>query len=563
MSSRGGFGSYLKQKNFYRLVFCKNHSFLRKNLRKSKSTSSITSIDVTVPRRDATSNMKPLLSGKVQSLLSGLEEKSLNVLNNLTCIGCGTTLQYCQPETQGFVPVKKLMDLVDQIKSNTVTAEDGSISIEKSSIERPICQRCFYLKHYNTALKTTLPHDEYKSHLSYLKEQRALVVCIVDIVDFPSSLFPELYTILNPQCTVYIVANKMDIFPSTNRKSFSRLESYILQEATKSLGDDIKVSKVFYVSAKTGQGIESLSDSIVTDWGNRGDIYLIGCTNVGKSSMFNHLLYSLCGVKPGQLVTRNKMAAPSPTISHWPGTTLGLISFPIMSVGKRRRLIAQAQRDRKELEDIIFERNEVPDSGSTLNLWQDFVDLPSSIDSDPSSIDSDPSSIDSDPSSIDSDPSSIDSDPSSIDSQPSSIDSDPSSIDSDPSSIDSDSSSIDSDSSSIDSDSSSIDSVPDSDPSSIDSDPSSIDSDPSSIDSDPSSIDSDPSSIDSHYSLSTSLLEVSDVLDELGLKRNKKHMTKREIKKEQVLEQLLPDNRFSLYDTPGAINNLQVIIDFN
>ena len=39
---------------------------------------------------------------------------------------------------------------------------------------------------------------------------------------------------------------------------------------------------------------------------------------------------------------------PSATISWWPGTTLGLLSFPIMSVGKRRRLLAQTRKRKME-----------------------------------------------------------------------------------------------------------------------------------------------------------------------------------------------------------------------
>lgn len=55
-----------------------------------------------------------------------------------------------------------------------------------------------------------------------------------------------------------------------------------------------------------------------------GDVYLVGCTNVGKSSLFNALLQSdYCKIKASDLIQRA-------TISQWPGTTLNMLKFPIM-----------------------------------------------------------------------------------------------------------------------------------------------------------------------------------------------------------------------------------------
>lgn len=50
-----------------------------------------------------------------------------------------------------------------------------------------------------------------------------------------------------------------------------------------------------------------------------GDIYLIGCTNAGKSTLFNLLIKSdLCKTKAINVVQRA-------TTSNWPGTTLNLL----------------------------------------------------------------------------------------------------------------------------------------------------------------------------------------------------------------------------------------------
>ena len=56
-------------------------------------------------------------------------------------------------------------------------------------------------------------------------------------------------------------------------------------------------------------------------------MYLIGTTNVGKSSIFNLLLDSdLCSIKA---IDKVEKALTSPV----PGTTLNLLKFPIMRPG--------------------------------------------------------------------------------------------------------------------------------------------------------------------------------------------------------------------------------------
>lgn len=50
-------------------------------------------------------------------------------------------------------------------------------------------------------------------------------------------------------------------------------------------------------SAKTGFGVEGLISQILGQWGDLGDVYLAGCANTGKSTLFNKLMQSdLCKV---------------------------------------------------------------------------------------------------------------------------------------------------------------------------------------------------------------------------------------------------------------------------
>ena len=264
----------------------------------------------------------------------------------LRCGGCGSELQWADLARPGYVSREKLqqaLEAAEREEGNRETQEGVSEDEEdvKAKHMQLTCKRCFSLEHYNTALNVTLGPQDYLHHLAHLRDKRALVLLVVDVVDFPCSLFPELHSLISPSSRVVVVANKVDLLPTGVDGMFrKRLEENILQECRGSSLRDCAVGGVVFTSVKTGEGLEWLTTTILESWGNRGDVYLLGCTNVGKSSLFNHLLQTLCGVLPGQ-----EGGPPTATISHWPGTTLGLLSFPLLSVGKRRRLLARQARE--------------------------------------------------------------------------------------------------------------------------------------------------------------------------------------------------------------------------
>ena len=324
-----------------------------------------------------------------QDTLNGLSKdhpvQSLSPAVNYNCSGCGALLQSHSPKCRGFIIKKKLDDWLllvnDPSKSivnvkakpkagdessSTLTDKEQEEEGEDDDDERDIedyfpetsdteesnpnvssliCHRCFSLKHYNSALNITLEKDDYLHHLSSLKNKRALIILMLDVTDFPSCVFPNLKSLLSSESSVLIVANKIDLFPRNLQNSFwNKLRDHIVSKCD--LGD-CKIVGVRFVSVLHGIGTTELSEEIVNKWGNRGDVYLLGSTNVGKSSLFNKLLVHLCGSKPGELNFDTNLFTPKATISQWPGTTLGLLSFPLMSMGKRRRLLQQ-QRKREE-----------------------------------------------------------------------------------------------------------------------------------------------------------------------------------------------------------------------
>ena len=285
-------------------------------------------------------------------------------LKRITCSGCGSELQCESPDKPGYIPREKLLQHLAGPEANAGlkdSHEEENEEEEEEIVRHPqqqlICKRCFSLKHYNTALNVTLQEEDYRRHLQHLRHQRALILLVVDVVDFPGSLLPDLCPLISPDSRVLVVGNKVDLLPRGKDGNFwKRLRDMILEECQRSSLGGRRVLGVEFTSVKTGEGLETLANTVMEIWGNRGDVYLLGCTNVGKSSLFNHLLVSICGSTPGQLVGDGGgggggvgVAPPAATISHWPGTTLGLLSFPLMSVGKRRRLLRRQAREAREL----------------------------------------------------------------------------------------------------------------------------------------------------------------------------------------------------------------------
>lgn len=204
----------------------------------------------------------------------------------LHCIGCGTEIQTEDPKAPGYAPAS---------------------SLEKEDV---ICKRCFRLKNYNEIQPVSLTDDDFLRILNGLGTQNGLIVKIVDIFDFNGSWLPGLHRFVgsNP---VLLIANKVDLLPkSVNKK---KVVHWIKQEAKK-LG--LKPVDVLLVSAHKGLGMDEAMEAINTY--RRGeDVYVVGCTNVGKSTFINRIIKTATG--HGDVITT----------SHFPGTTLDMIEIPL------------------------------------------------------------------------------------------------------------------------------------------------------------------------------------------------------------------------------------------
>ncbi len=127
---------------------------------------------------------------------------------------------------------------------------------------------------------------------------------------FNGSWLPGLHRFVgsNP---VLLIGNKVDLLPKSVKPS--KLVHWMKKEA-KELG--LKPVDVQLISADKGTNILKALELIET-YRKGQDVYIVGCTNVGKSTFINRIIQEVSGEK-------NVI-----TTSHFPGTTLDMIEIPL------------------------------------------------------------------------------------------------------------------------------------------------------------------------------------------------------------------------------------------
>lgn len=226
----------------------------------------------------------------------GTPDPSIDV-SNVPCGGCGALLHCQNSSIPGYLPSELF----------------GHCGLE--DLRTMVCQRCHFMQKYNTALSVQVDPVDYPKLLYPLKKKRALIILMVDLTDFPCSIWPNIVDCIGTNKPVVVVGNKLDLLPG----DFPGWVNHVQKILVQSLPKEINIKHTAVVSAKTGFGIEELINKLHALWQTKGDVYLIGCTNVGKSTMFNTLLQSdYCKIKAIDLVQRA-------TTSPWPGTTLNLL----------------------------------------------------------------------------------------------------------------------------------------------------------------------------------------------------------------------------------------------
>ncbi|RAL25816.1 ribosome biogenesis GTPase YqeH [Thermoflavimicrobium daqui] len=203
------------------------------------------------------------------------------------CDGCGIILQTKNPSQLGYVPVQAL-EKRDEI----------------------YCRRCYRIRHYNEIAPINQDPSVYLQKLDEIANTRSLVVQVVDLFDFSGSWISGIHRHIgkNP---LLLLANKIDLFPRSTK--WGRLKEWLRKYANE-LG--VKPVDIILCSANKGVHIDT-AIAAIEKYREGRDVYIVGTTNAGKSTLINRILKEVAGLDA--IITT----------SPYPGTTLDAIRIPL------------------------------------------------------------------------------------------------------------------------------------------------------------------------------------------------------------------------------------------
>ncbi len=161
------------------------------------------------------------------------------------CAGCGVILQNVDSSKEGYV----------------------------KDLNSKFCERCFRITHYNDYILNDKSNYEYLKKINEIDKTHDLVILTLDFLN----LFDiDSLNISNP---VLLVFTKRDLLPSSvNENKF--LDKIMCK---------LNIKDKMFVSSKNNYNLDLLMDKI-NKYKVSNNVYVIGLTNAGKSTLINKIL---------------------------------------------------------------------------------------------------------------------------------------------------------------------------------------------------------------------------------------------------------------------------------
>ena len=187
------------------------------------------------------------------------------------CIGCGINLQTKDKNIEGYV----------------------------DDINKEICERCFKLKHYGEYSEVTLDNKDYQNILDNIPSD-SLVVYLTSVLNLNLEYIENFNNVI-------IVLTKKDLLPKS-------VKDYKLINYVANITKNYQAIEV--ISSIKNYNLDNLISKI-KQYSNNKEVYFIGMTNSGKSTLINKIIKNY---------SDNKLEV---TTSIYPSTTLNKIELNI------------------------------------------------------------------------------------------------------------------------------------------------------------------------------------------------------------------------------------------
>ena len=273
----------------------------------------------------------------------GSHNHKIAIAKDLSCNKCNSRLHCSDPGLQGYMPQELFTRLA-------FGSDDKANPVEMT------CQRCRFSATYDANLSKTLTPQEYEQFLLALRHDRSIsvVILLFDLTDFPGSIWEGVMDLIGNKSHVIVVGNKVDLLPIDGPKFLPRLMYGIHKNLDRLRPGQMQryVRDTLAISARTGFGIESLVTRLLDYCESPQNVYMIGNSNTGKSTLFNALLQTdLCATRKCDIISRVAKY-------RCPETNFIMLKFPIewaegWEIEMRKRRAVMVERNHPKFERTL------------------------------------------------------------------------------------------------------------------------------------------------------------------------------------------------------------------
>ena len=159
------------------------------------------------------------------------------------CLGCGSVLQYIDPEGDGYIE-------------------------KKNYSKSDICERCFRIKNYGEYKQIVKTNQDFIKILKDIDKTNDLVILVLDVLNLPKDLSMIKEYLDN---NIIAVLTKRDLLPRSikDEKLLKYLENY-----------EIRFIDKMVVSSNKNYGFDELMEKI-NKYKISNNVYVVGYTNAG------------------------------------------------------------------------------------------------------------------------------------------------------------------------------------------------------------------------------------------------------------------------------------------
>ena len=191
------------------------------------------------------------------------------------CLGCGIELQNENILANGYTP----------------------------NLENDFCMRCFKVKNYGENMTINTNQEEYINILNSISKTNDLVIYVVDVLNIGENLDSIKENLKND---IILVLNKKDVLPRSVKEE--KIIAYLKERYS--------FLDIICISTFNNYNLDLLFKKIY-QYKKSNDVYFVGETNAGKSSLIN------------KLIRNYSFLEANLTISNMPETTLEKIKIKL------------------------------------------------------------------------------------------------------------------------------------------------------------------------------------------------------------------------------------------